>query len=69
MYTVTITAANGPGLTATAIVLTDVTSILYDWIGLIVTIYRDGSPSPLMFSLSGVTTITTTPASNAITIS
>lgn len=69
MFSVTITAANGAGLSAVANVLNNVTSILYDWIGLVVTIYVDGNPSPFMYSLSGVTTVTTSISGKTVVIS
>ena len=67
MYTVTITAKSGPGVQSTAIVLTNVSQILYNWTGLTVNIVSNNQT--FTYSLSGVTTITTTPASKTITIS
>ena len=69
MYTLTITAKTGPAIQATSEVIANITSIIYDWVGLTVTIYVLNAQSPRTFDLTGVTTITTTPSAKTITIS
>ncbi len=58
--TVTITAKDGPGIQSTGVLITNVTSILYDWIHNTVSIFATGPLSPYIYELTGVTAITTT---------
>lgn len=63
---VTITADLGPGLEVTAIVITNVTRINYDLSGMSVAITSEGKVQT--FSLTGITTVTTTVAAAGYTV-
>jgi hypothetical protein len=69
--TVTITAKDGPAVQSTAVLITNVTSILYDWFHNTVSIFTSGPLSPYVYELTGVATITTTVSggNNNVTIS
>jgi len=57
---VTVTAKTGPASQVTGLVLTDVTSITYDYDKKVATIFMSGGKGIREFDLAGVTVITDT---------
>lgn len=71
MSTVTITSTYGPGLTATAMVLNNVTKVIYDFVKKVVTVTY-GTPSvtsDFSFGLVATVTHTVSGVDSTITIS
>lgn len=66
--TVTITGQTGPGLTATATVITDVAQVNFKFKSGTVEITKDGGPTAY-FEYSNIATVTIVPATKAVTIS
>lgn len=71
-YTLTVTARTGPGQLNTAQVLQNVSAVNFQFDKGVVQIEQTttpSGPSTKEFSLTGVTTITTTPATSTMVIS
>lgn len=71
-YTLTVTAKTGPGVQATATVISNVSAVNFLFDQGVVQITKNDAvmgPQTKEFSLTGVTTITTSPAASTMTIS
>ena len=68
MSQATITAKTGPGIQATAAVITNVTGINFDLNAGVLFISIDGTPSPQQFELTGSNTITLTASGGVYTL-
>ena len=68
MSTATITAKTGPGIQATALVLTDVTGINFDLNAGILFVNQGGNDVISQFALTGSNTITLTASGGVYTL-
>lgn len=67
--TVTVTGTTGPGLTATATIITGVTSVQIDMVNNILTVYSATfQPDPQVFAITSATTITATKSGSTYTL-
>ncbi len=66
--TATITAYSGPGIAATAIVLTDVTQINFDLDAGVLFVNQGGNEKVNQFELTGSNTITLTASGGSYTL-
>jgi hypothetical protein len=65
---VTITAKAGPAIQATAVVITGVTAINYNFGNQTISVFVSTTPTPQIYDLTGVTTITTTVSGSNYTV-
>ena len=68
MSQATVTAKTGPGIQATAVVITDVVGINFDLNAGVLFISIVGTPSPQQFQLTGSNTITLTASGGVYTL-